>query len=173
MLNQCTKSSNSITIFNYKIYKPYFMVLTFCSDMQFSTRDSDNDINPDGSCAQQFKGAWWYSYCHHSNLNGLYLNGSHSSMADGVNWIPFKGYYYSLKRTEMKVKQISVVVSFLFFSFLFWFHEETSQVQSTATTHSSYGSFSSQSPVASLFTYITKLLISLLIGLLSPVQRFT
>ncbi|XP_066017614.1 microfibril-associated glycoprotein 4-like [Pocillopora verrucosa] len=74
------------------------------SDMQFSTRDSDNDINPDGSCAQQFKGAWWYSYCHHSNLNGLYLNGSHSSMADGVNWIPFKGYYYSLKRTEMKVK---------------------------------------------------------------------
>ena len=87
-----------------KICKPYFMVLTFCSDMQFSTRDSDNDINPDGSCAQQFKGAWWYSYCHHSNLNGLYLNGSHSSMADGVNWIPFKGYYYSLKRTEMKVK---------------------------------------------------------------------
>ena len=80
------------------------MVLTFCSDMQFSTRDSDNDINPDGSCAQLFKGAWWYSYCHHSNLNGLYLNGSHSSMADGVNWIPFKGYYYSLKRTEMKVK---------------------------------------------------------------------
>ena len=40
-----------------KICKPYFMVLTFCSDMQFSTRDSDNDINPDGSCAQQFKGA--------------------------------------------------------------------------------------------------------------------
>ena len=37
-------------------------------------------------------------------FNGLYLNGSHSSMADGVNWIPFKGYYYSLKRTEMKVK---------------------------------------------------------------------
>ena len=94
------------------------MVLTFCSDMQFSTRDSDNDIKQNASCAQQFKGAWWYSRCHHSNLNGLYLNGSHSSMADGVNWIPFKGYYYSLKRTEMKVKQISVVVSFLFFSLL-------------------------------------------------------
>ena len=87
-----------------KICKPYFMVLTFCSDMQFSTRDSDNDIKQNASCAQQFKGAWWYSRCHHSNLNGLYLNGSHSSMADGVNWIPFKGYYYSLKRTEMKVK---------------------------------------------------------------------
>ena len=87
-----------------KICKPYFMVLTFCSDMQFSTRDSDNDIMQDGSCAQQFKGAWWYSQCHHSNLNGLYLSGSHSSKADGVNWLPFRGHYYSLKRTEMKVK---------------------------------------------------------------------
>ena len=117
MLNWCTKSSNSMTIFiqfNYKIYKPYFVVLTFCSDMQFSTRDSDNDIKPDGSCAQKFKGTWWYSHCHHSNLNGLYLSGSHSSLADGVNWKPFKGKHYSLKHTEMKVKQISVVSSFLF-----------------------------------------------------------
>ena len=107
MLNWCTKSSNSITIFiqfNYKIYKPYFVVLTFCRDMQFSTRDSDNDIKPDGSCAQKFKGAWWYRHCHHSNLNGLYLSGSHSSLADGVNWKPFKGQHYSLKPTEMKVK---------------------------------------------------------------------
>ena len=90
--------------FNHKIYKPYFVVLTFCSDMQFSTRDSDNDEKPDGSCAQKYKGAWWYSHCLDSNLNGLYLNGWHSSFADGVNWIPFKGYHYSLKRTEMKIK---------------------------------------------------------------------
>ena len=90
--------------FNHKIYKPYFVVSTFCSDMQFSTRDSDNDVKPDGSCAQKFKGAWWYRACLHSNLNGLYLNGSHSSFANGVNWFPFKGYLYSLKRTEMKVK---------------------------------------------------------------------
>ena len=90
--------------FNHKIYKPYFVVLTFCSDMQFSTRDSDKDVKPDGSCAQNFKGAWWYSHCLDSNLNGLYLNGSHSSFANGVNWNPLKGYHYSLKRTEMKIK---------------------------------------------------------------------
>ena len=71
--------------------------------MQFSTRDNDNDVNPDVSCAQKFKGAWWYSHCLESNLNGLYLNGSHFSFANGVNWFPFKGYHYSLKRTEMKV----------------------------------------------------------------------
>ena len=89
---------------NYKICKSYFVVLTFCSDMQFFTKDSDNDIKPDVNCAQMFKGAWWYCNCHHSNLNGLYLSGKHSSEADGVNWWPFRKYYYSLKRTEMKVK---------------------------------------------------------------------
>ena len=90
--------------FNHKIYKAYFVVLTFCSDMQFSTRDNDNDEKPDGSCAQKYQGAWWYSYCLHSNLNGLYLIGSHFSFSNGVNWKPFKGNHYSLKRTEMKVK---------------------------------------------------------------------
>ena len=90
--------------FNHKIYKPYFVVLTFCSDMQFSTRDSDNDIDRNDSCAQKYKGAWWYKACHRSNLNGLYLNGIHRLYGTGVNWKPFKGYKYSLKRTEMKVK---------------------------------------------------------------------
>ena len=120
MLNYCTKSSNSITIiiqFNHKIFKPYFMVLTFCGDMQFSIRDRDNDIKPNSSCAQGYKDAQWYSDCHQSNLNGLHLSGCHSSRADGVNWWSFIGYYYLLKRTEIKAKQISVLVSFLFFYF--------------------------------------------------------
>ena len=71
--------------------------------MQFSTKDKDNDL-ASGHCAQMYKGAWWYKVCHHSNLNGLYLNGSHSSFADGVNWYDFRGHHYSLKRAEMKVK---------------------------------------------------------------------
>ena len=44
------------------------------------------------------------SNCHSSNLNGLYLNGSQVSYANGVNWLSFRGYRYSLKRTEMKVR---------------------------------------------------------------------
>ena len=71
--------------------------------MQFSTNDNDND-NRDVSCAEKHKGAWWFRSCMLSNLNGLYLNGSHSSRADGVNWKSFRGKHYSLKRTEMKVK---------------------------------------------------------------------
>ena len=72
--------------------------------MQFSTNNNDNDENPAGSCAQDYKGAWWYNFCHRSNLNGLYLSGEHSSHADGVNWKPFRGQKYSLKRTERRSK---------------------------------------------------------------------
>ena len=71
--------------------------------MKFSTKDKDYDTYSK-SCANQFHGAWWYSDCHASNLNGKYLNGPHKSYANGVNWSTFKGYYNSLKTTEMKVK---------------------------------------------------------------------
>ncbi|KAL9969900.1 hypothetical protein ACROYT_G022173 [Oculina patagonica] len=78
--------------------------MAFHNFSQFSTEDHDNDSFNNGSCAQVFKGAWWYSECHYSNLNGLYLKGSHSTFAVGVNWHHFRDWYYSLKRTEMKVK---------------------------------------------------------------------
>ena len=70
---------------------------------KFSTKDRDNDVWG-GSCAISFKGAWWYKECHNSNLNGLYLSGAHTSFADGVNWYHFKGYHYSVKFSEMKIK---------------------------------------------------------------------
>jgi len=70
---------------------------------QFSTRDQDNDLAT-VSCALTYKGAWWYKKCHHSNLNGAYLRGSHSSYADGVGWRTWTGLYYSLRFTEMKIR---------------------------------------------------------------------
>ncbi|RMX44616.1 hypothetical protein pdam_00002801, partial [Pocillopora damicornis] len=72
----------------------------------FSTKDQDND-DSSSSCAVIFKGAWWYQSCHDSNLNGLYHHGKHSSYADGVNWNHWKGYYYSAKRAEMKIRPVS------------------------------------------------------------------
>ena len=72
---------------------------------QFSTRDRENDILWSGNCAQGFKGGWWYNNCYYANLNGLYYGGAHSSNGDGVAWLTWKGYYYSLKFTEMKLRK--------------------------------------------------------------------
>ena len=71
--------------------------------MQFSTKDQDND-SKSHSCAVKYKGAWWYNGCHESNLNGQYLGGHHGTFADGINWKAFRGYHYSLKRCEMKLR---------------------------------------------------------------------
>ena len=79
---------------------------SYHKNMAFTTRDSDNDENP-GNCAENYKGGWWYKYCHHSNLNGLYYHGFHTSNADGVNWLAWKGHGYSLKSTSMKIRPLS------------------------------------------------------------------
>ncbi|KAL9985609.1 hypothetical protein ACROYT_G008031 [Oculina patagonica] len=71
----------------------------------FTTKDQDND-SWSKNCAVQFKGAWWYYACHHSNLNGVYHLGAHKSYADGVNWHAWKGHYYSAKRAEMKIRPV-------------------------------------------------------------------
>lgn len=68
---------------------------TFQNGAAFSTYDQDND---DTSTDH-------YTACHLSNLNGRYLEGSHTSYAIGVNWHTWKGFEYSFKATEMKIKK--------------------------------------------------------------------
>ncbi|XP_041372731.1 ryncolin-1-like [Gigantopelta aegis] len=75
----------------------------------FTTNDSDHDIWYSGNCAHFYKGAWWYYACHSSNLNGQYLRGNQSTYADGVNWSSFRGYYYSLKYTAMKIRPAPLI----------------------------------------------------------------
>ena len=80
--------------------------LFYHNGIAFSTTDKDNDRASNKSCAVDFNGSWWYKGCHVSNLNGLYLKEIHTSYANGVNWKSFRGHYYSLKTTEMKIRRI-------------------------------------------------------------------
>ncbi|XP_052251069.1 ficolin-1-like [Dreissena polymorpha] len=70
------------------------------NNRQFSTVDN----GPSRTCAESYKGGFWYNNCHAVNINGLYLKGKHDSFADGVDWLGFRGYHYSLKFTEMKIR---------------------------------------------------------------------
>ena len=70
---------------------------------KFSSKDLDQDDHASYNCAAAH-GAFWHGNCHHANPNGKYLAGHHKSLGDGVNWYHFKGYKYSLKTIEFKVR---------------------------------------------------------------------
>lgn len=71
--------------------------------MRFSTKDRDYD-NYYRSCAQIYNSGWWFNSCMASNLNGLYKNTPRVSYLYGIIWSGWKGGYFSLKGTEMKVR---------------------------------------------------------------------
>ncbi|GIX88378.1 techylectin-5A, partial [Caerostris extrusa] len=71
------------------------------NSQKFSTKDRDNE----GKCANSYKGGWWYSSCHHANLNGVYLKGRNAtSSSDGVSWYTFRRFGESMDTTEMKIR---------------------------------------------------------------------
>ena len=72
--------------------------------MHFSAKDRDQDLHP-SSCAESYKGGWWYGACHSANPNGLYLRGTTDQYATGVVWNQWRGYYYSLKKMEIKIRK--------------------------------------------------------------------
>ncbi|XP_077596613.1 fibrinogen like 1B [Stigmatopora nigra] len=76
--------------------------------MQFSTKDQDNDRYLQGSCAQENNAGWWYNRCHMANLNGkFYRKGEYKGQYDnGVVWGTWKGLWYSLRHTTMKVRPV-------------------------------------------------------------------
>uniref|UniRef100_A0A8C6U066 Microfibril associated protein 4 n=1 Tax=Neogobius melanostomus TaxID=47308 RepID=A0A8C6U066_9GOBI len=77
------------------------------NNMKFSTFDNDQDTWPD-NCAQSFLGAFWYSNCHDSNPNSVYLWGVHPPLyAIGVIWQTWKGDDYSLKSIRFQTRPLN------------------------------------------------------------------
>ncbi|XP_040038912.1 fibrinogen like 1B isoform X1 [Gasterosteus aculeatus] len=78
------------------------------SGMQFSTRDQDNDRYLQGNCAKENSAGWWFNRCHAANLNGkFYRKGKYKGVHDdGVVWGTWKGLWYSLRHTAMKVRPV-------------------------------------------------------------------
>ncbi|XP_048588394.1 fibrinogen C domain-containing protein 1 isoform X2 [Nematostella vectensis] len=76
--------------------------------MAFTTKDREHDNFPPDNCAIHKTGAWWYNSCSNSNLNGKYFQGG-EALHNGINWSTWKGYEYSLKRSEMKIRPANFV----------------------------------------------------------------
>ena len=93
--------------------------LSLHSGWPFTTYDRDNDGYIFGNCAIKFTGAWWYTTvwrgtCHKSNLNGAYYDVCCGNI-NGVTWAPWRGFYYSLLFSEMKVRTRDKGEDLLFF----------------------------------------------------------
>ena len=79
----------------------------------FSTRDRDNDISST-SCAQTYRGAWWYRACFSSNLNGphdpITPPPQGSPTANRIMWYNGSSFIYQ-PFVEMKVRPKSCQVA--------------------------------------------------------------
>ena len=73
--------------------------------MRFSTYDNDNDGHGSFNCGAGYNGGWWFNYCMHAQLNGVYQTSSSvPKQWHGVMWYTWKFDQYSLKRAEMKIR---------------------------------------------------------------------
>ncbi|XP_071795550.1 ryncolin-2-like [Asterias amurensis] len=80
--------------------------MAFSNGRAFTTKDKDNDAVSSYNCAEFYTGAWWYSGCHHTNPNGEYYEQADVSFGQGITWKYWTGQYYSLKKYNMKLRQV-------------------------------------------------------------------
>ena len=83
------------------------------NNMYFSTRDRDNDQYSSGSCAQAWKGGWWYNRCAITNPNGVHDSSADytyhrvSSQTTGSNWVYYPNYEMKIRPKSCALTQTS------------------------------------------------------------------
>ena len=77
------------------------------NNMKFSTYDRDQDLRS-GNCAESFGdgSGWWWETCFDANPNGPYLQDHTDLYGKSIIWSTWKGFYYSLKTIELKVRRL-------------------------------------------------------------------
>ena len=73
------------------------------SSQSFSTMDKDQDIH-NKSCADMFRGGWWYGQCHRANLNGLFPTSEDDDGPKYMGWHTLHNAHGLVIFSEMKIK---------------------------------------------------------------------
>ncbi|KFB35709.1 AGAP011225-PA-like protein [Anopheles sinensis] len=72
---------------------------------KFTTMDQQNDYREDGNCAILSHGAWWYSSCGTSSLNGPY--GNTSDEWKTMSWFYFRFNRLPMAYTRMMLREVN------------------------------------------------------------------
>ena len=81
------------------------------NNMQFSTKDRDNDRKSGGSCVNvRGFGGFWYNYCSRiTPTNRRCGNADCSDWGERIRWIAWRGTWYSLKNIQMMFRPVWMV----------------------------------------------------------------
>ena len=86
---------------------PFVSGMVSHNGMRFSTKDVDNDRNPNVNCALDYKGGWWYNRCHSCQLNGLYPKDANGGDPTYISWWHIGYGYGNIYYSEMEVTKKS------------------------------------------------------------------
>ncbi|KFB49711.1 AGAP011225-PA-like protein [Anopheles sinensis] len=78
--------------------------LFYSQNMEFTTKDSDNDKTKRVQCAEYHHGAWWHNYCTFANLNGPYTDTP--AAKEAMFWYEFKNDNRPMAYTRMMIREI-------------------------------------------------------------------
>ncbi|CAF1509837.1 unnamed protein product [Rotaria sp. Silwood1] len=75
----------------------------------FSTYDHDFDNLFYDNCALTYHGAWWFTNCFQSHLNGAYIRSPlalQNTARNGLHWNTY-ALYHSMKQTTMRIRRLN------------------------------------------------------------------